>query len=93
LYNIFDVASLANTDKNFYQLSSAEINALLSQLRKDCPDFENRLRAIILNRLDTPHNLKPISDDNDFWRCCCKNKASFPPKKTNRINHTNPKST
>jgi len=63
---IFNVVSVAKQDKDFYQLSSSEINQLLSQLRKDCPDFENRLRAITLKRLDTPYSLKPIGDGKGY---------------------------
>jgi len=63
---IFNVASFAKQDKDFYELSPTEINQLLSQLRKDCPDFEDRLRAITIKRLGTPYSLKPIGDGKGY---------------------------
>ena len=66
LYYIFNVASVVNPYKNFCQLSSEEINKLLPQLQKDFPDFEDRLRTIALERIDTPYNLKAIGDGKGY---------------------------
>ena len=63
---IFNVASFAKQDKDFYELSTTEINQLLSKLRKECPDFEDRLRAITLKRVNTPYSLKPIGDGKGY---------------------------
>ena len=59
---IFNITAVAKPGESFYQLSPAEINVLLVHLQKECADFQDRLRAITLNRLDTPYSLKPIGD-------------------------------
>ena len=55
-----------NSTTRFYHLSSNAIDQLLPQLRKDYPCFDNRLRAIALQRLNTPYSLKPIGDGKGF---------------------------
>ena len=63
---IFSETSVAQAGEHFYQYSVSEINQLLQQLQKNCPDFEDRLRAITLKRLNTPYELKPIGDGKGF---------------------------
>jgi hypothetical protein len=63
---IFNTASTAMQKKDFYELSPTEINQLLSKLRKNYPDFNSRLRAITLQRLNTPYSLKPIGDGKGY---------------------------
>ncbi|MBC8182972.1 DUF1460 domain-containing protein [candidate division KSB1 bacterium] len=62
VFLIFINALAANPGDKFCQLSVSEINQILTQLQKDCPDFEDRFRAITFKRLNTPYSLKPIGD-------------------------------
>jgi len=63
---IFNLTAAAKPGEKFYQFSPTEITALLVQLQKDNPDFQDRFRAIALKRLGTPYSLKPIGDGKGY---------------------------